>query len=342
MNTKWILTVGLAPLFALACSSTPDATGTTTASTTTTAAAGGGGGAGGGTQTLPDQPSQHASKEIVARGKYLIDSVFACGVCHTPTGKDGKPDMKMYLAGSRSYEFPMKDGTTNVVNAENITQHPEQGIGLWTDEQIQNGIAKGVDDQDVAFWPIMPYPEYALLTDADLFAMVSYLRTIPGNANVVPADTYEPPAGEPPAASAKDSEIPHTTLAKGDPDYAAAERGRYLATGACIQCHTEELSPGVADFTKAYAGGRKHKSNSDAKLATSTNITPDATGLAGWTVADIVASIKGNTDKTGKALCSASPMGHGYMGDMTDADMTDIATYIHTLPPIKNGPFTCE
>ena len=272
----------------------------------------------------------------------MIDNVFACGVCHTPTGTDGKPDMTKYLAGSRSYAFPMADGSTNVVNAENISPDSEQGIGAWTDDQIKNGITKGVDDQNVPFWPIMPYPEYALLTDADVFAMVAYLRTIAANANVVPADTFEPPAGKPPAASAKDSAIPHTTLPSSDPQFAAAERGRYLATGACIQCHTKELSPGVADFTMAYAGGRQHKSNSDAKLATSTNITPDATGLAGWSVADIVASIKGNTDKSGAALCSASPMGHGWMGDMTDGDLTDIATYIHTLPPIKNGPFKCE
>ncbi|MEP7122900.1 MAG: cytochrome c [Byssovorax sp.] len=316
------------------------ALGCSSAGTTSSTSSSGSGGAGGAAPL--DEPSMHATKEEIARGSYLINAAFACGVCHTPTGADGKPDKTKFLAGSRSYEFPMPDGSINVVNAENITQSKLQGIGTWTDANIKNGIAKGVDDEDVAFWPIMPYPEYALLSDADLFAMVAYLRTIPGNENVVPADTFEPTAGNPPAASAKDSEIPHTTLAKADPDFAAAERGRYLATGACIQCHTPELAPGIANFALPYAGGRKHKSNSDAKLATSTNITPDATGLAGWTVADIVASIKGNTGKGGVALCSASPKGPGYMGDMTDADLTDIATYIHTLPPIKSGPFTCE
>ena len=298
----------------------------------------------GGTDAAADIASDVTSAAklaSIARGKYLIDAVFACGVCHTPKGSDGKPDLTKYLAGSTSYAFPMPDGTTNIVNAENITQDPDQGIGTWTDAQIANGIRKGVDDQNVAFWPIMPYPEYALLTDADIQAMVDYLRTVPANANVVASDTVEPPDGSPPAPSAKDSDIPHTTLAKTDPLYAAAERGRYLATGACIQCHTRETEPGIADFTMAYAGGRQHKATADAKLATSTNITPDATGLAGWSIADIVASIKGNTDKTGAALCDASPMGHGWMGDMTDGDLNDIATYIHTLPPIKNGPFTC-
>jgi mono/diheme cytochrome c family protein len=332
MRIHSLIATGLASTLSLgllaACSS-----GGGTGGTGGTAGAGGGG--------LADQPSMHATADQIAHGKYLIDAVFACGVCHTPTGADGKPDLTKYLAGSRSYQFPMPDGTINTVNAENITPHPVQGIGLWTDAQIKNGIQKGVDDENVAFWPIMPYPEYALLNDSDVFDMIALLRSIPASGNVVPADTYEPKPGDPPAASAKDADIPHTTLPASDPGYAAAERGRYLATGACIQCHTEELSPGVANFAKAYAGGRQHKSNSEAKLATSTNLTPDATGLAGWTVADIVASIKNNTDKSGTPLCAASPMGHGYMGDMTDSDMTDIATYINTLPPIKNGPFTC-
>jgi cytochrome c len=26
---------------------------------------------------------------------------------------------------------------------------------------------------------------------------------------------------------------------------------------------------------------------------------------------------------------------------MTDEDARDIATYIHTLPPVENGPFQC-
>ena len=27
---------------------------------------------------------------------------------------------------------------------------------------------------------------------------------------------------------------------------------------------------------------------------------------------------------------------------LADQDLRDIATYLHTLPPIKNGPFTCD
>ena len=40
-------------------------------------------------------------------------------------------------------------------------------------------------------------------------------------------------------------------------------------------------------------------------------------------------------------FCNTHPGGADRFGKMTDDDLTDIATYIHTLPPVKNGPFTC-
>ena len=42
-----------------------------------------------------------------------------------------------------------------------------------------------------------------------------------------------------------------------------------------------------------------------------------------------------------RAFCNTHPGGPERYGKMDDADVMDIATYIHTLPPIKNGPFEC-
>src|SRR5438445_497898 len=81
------------------------------------------------------------------------------------------------------------------------------------------------------------------------------------------------------------------------PNGAAAERGRYLASAACLNCHTEQLSADVPNLDKAFAGGKKYTFIRGAQENTSVNITPDATGLAGWSVADIVAALKTNTEK---------------------------------------------
>jgi hypothetical protein len=94
--------------------------------------------------------------------------------------------------------------------------------------------------------------------------------------------------------------------------------------------------------SKAFAGGKKYTFIRGALQHTSLNLTPDATGLRDWTIDDIVATLKTNTAKgSGPELCNTHPGGTERLGKMTMADMRDIATYIHTLPPIKNGPFRC-
>lgn len=284
----------------------------------------------------------------VARGQYLVDHVLNCGVCHTPSLPNGDPDMSKYLAGSRSYDFTDVDGTIITVNAENLTSHDPEGLKTWTDGQIRTAITKGVDDEHIAMYPIMPYPEYSMLTPDDVDSIIKYLRTVPANDNVVAAD-FPYFDQNPPAPPVDDTKVPHTTLPSSDPNFASAERGRYLAKTACLNCHTEEVSsdgkvaPDVPQLTKAFGGGKKYTFIRGAAPNTSANITPDATGLATWSVADIVAALKTNTEKgTGRMFCNTHPGGPNRLGAMTDADLTDIANYIHTLPPVMNGPFKCQ
>lgn len=306
---------------------------------------GGSAGAGGGSTTVGGGGSAHpatAKSGTVERGQYLVDNVLLCGVCHTPTGEDGKPNLDRYLAGSRSYDFTDIDGTIVTVNAENLTAHNPEGLFNWTDEQIRTAITKGIDDEMVAIYPIMPFPEYALLEKKDVDSIIQYLRTVAPNENVVAAD-YPYGDQNPPVQLANDDDIPHTTLATDDPDFEAAERGRYIGKTACLYCHTEELSSGVPDMAKAFAGGKTYTFIRGSKPNTSTNITPAESGLAAWSVDDIVASLKDNTEKdTGRELCSTHPGGPERLGGMSDDDRHDLAVYLHTLPPIENGPFQCE
>jgi mono/diheme cytochrome c family protein len=282
------------------------------------------------------------------RGKYLVDHVLNCGVCHTPSNMDGTPNMDLYLAGSRSYDFTDVDGTVITVNAENLTNHNPEGLFTWTDGQVRTAITKGVDDEHYAIYPIMPYPEYSMLEPEDVDSIIMYLRTVPANDNVVASD-FPHADINPPAPPVDESKVPHTTLKKDDADYDAAERGRYLAKVACLNCHTEEVQrdakimPDVPNLDKAFAGGKKYTFIRGADPNTSVNLTPDATGLKDWSVDDIVTALKTNKAKgSDKEFCRTHPGGPDHIGGMTDDDLTDIATYLHTLPPVKNGPFTCE
>ena len=282
-----------------------------------------------------------ATTGTVERGEYLVDHVLVCGVCHTPNGADGKPDLTKYLAGSRSYDFTDVDGTVVTVNAENLTSHNPEGLATWTDEEIRTALTIGIDDEHKSLYPIMPYPEYSILTRTDVDSVIQYLRTIPPNDNVVAAD-FPYFDQQPPAPAVDPTRVPHTTLAASDPVYAAAERGRYLASVACLNCHTEQVSADVPNLTKAFAGGKKYTFVRGAPEHTSVNLTPDPTGLATWSIDDIVAALKTNTEKgTARVFCNTHPGGPELLGKMTDADVRDIASYLHTLPPISNGPFTC-
>lgn len=299
-----------------------------------------GGSSSGGMETEHDPLD--AYRGTVERGQYLVDHVLMCGVCHTPNDADGNPDMSLYLAGSRSYDFEDIDGTIITVNAENLTSHNPEGLGSWTDDQIRTALIKGIDDEHIAIYPIMPYPEYSLLTPEDVDSIIQYLRTVPPNDNVVAAD-FPHFDQQPPAPQVKEADVPHTTLPKDDPEYEAAERGRYIAATACLNCHTEQITPDVPDFTKAFAGGKKYTFIRGAPEQTSVNLTPDPSGLGDLSVADIEAELKSNKEKgTGRAFCNTHPGGPDRLGGMTDSDRHDVAVYLHSLPPIANGPFTCE
>jgi hypothetical protein len=69
----------------------------------------------------------------------------------------------------------------------------------------------------------------------------------------------------------------------------------------------------------------------------SSNITPHATGIAGYSVADIVRVVKHGVDREGRGICPPMPVGPKLMyGGLSDRDAEDIAHYLLSLPPLEN------
>jgi mono/diheme cytochrome c family protein len=133
----------------------------------------------------------------VSRGEYLA-SLMHCAMCHTPMGKDNMPDMSKMFAGGLHMEAPMMgDG---VLYSSNITPDPDTGIGGWTDEELANAI-RGMTKRDGS--PILgPMALYQggwyRIEDADLAAVIAYLRSLKPIANKVPASTFKPKGPPPP------------------------------------------------------------------------------------------------------------------------------------------------
>ncbi len=271
-----------------------------------------------------------------ARGEELVKHLLLCGSCHTTPDAMGNPSTNPadFLAGGRKFTVNAGgDAGTVSVYAPNLTPDNATGLGTWSNQAIVDAITVGVDVQGMPLWPTMPYQRFANLTPDDAASIALYLKSLPAQSHTVTEDTGHPAL----ASTVFDfSVLPHTTLAATDASYASAERGRYLGNLGCVNCHTPAGSTIGLDLTKAYAGGRSFGAG-----LKSSNLTPDnATGLGTWTVADIVATLKTNQEKgTGVTLYAPMAGGADGFGGLTDADLADLAQFIHTLPPVVNGPF---
>ena len=62
--------------------------------------------------------------------------------------------------------------------AANLTSDPT-ALGRYTDDEIKKMITHGVHPSGMKLMPPMPYENYALMTDEDLDALITYMRTIP-------------------------------------------------------------------------------------------------------------------------------------------------------------------
>lgn len=110
----------------------------------------------------------------VAYGRYLAGPVGHCLDCHTPFAKGGGKDVKNRLfAGGQKFEGPW-----GVTVSRNITPHKTDGIGAWKDAEIKRAITQGISRDGSKLGPPMGFPYYAKMTDADIGAVIAYLRSV--------------------------------------------------------------------------------------------------------------------------------------------------------------------
>jgi mono/diheme cytochrome c family protein len=118
----------------------------------------------------------------IARGKYLV-TASGCGDCHTPGYFFGKPDMSAYLGGSDvGFEIP----GLGVFVGRNITPDKETGIGEWTTEEIVTALQTGKRPDGRELAPIMPWRDFAALSQDDVTAVALYLQSLPAVSRKIP------------------------------------------------------------------------------------------------------------------------------------------------------------
>lgn len=255
------------------------------------------------------------SETALERGTYLVQSIVACGNCHTPKGPDGDlPDKE--LAGMA----PVEANAMWTANGSNITPDKETGIGRWTEEELTVAIREGLRPDGSIIGPPMPFKFYRQLSDEDVAAIVSYVRQVPAINNPVPESQYHvplppsygPPLGEVPAVSREDQ----------------VAYGAYLAgpLGHCVECHSPMGPTGPDTENSLGAGGFVFEGPWGSSV--STNITPN--GLEHRTDEEIKAMITQGQRPDGSPMMP--PMPYGYYAKMNEADLDAIVAYLRQLP----------
>ena len=113
------------------------------------------------------------ANDPMKKGFYLA-TIGHCMECHTPMVK-GRHDWTADL-GRGGMEFP---GPWGVSTSRNVTSSKTKGIGSWTDAEVKRAITTGIDKDGNKLKPPMGYQYYAHMTDADLDAVIAWVRTLP-------------------------------------------------------------------------------------------------------------------------------------------------------------------
>ena len=247
----------------------------------------------------------------LAHGQHLATAIGKCTECHGDN-----------LGG----KLFMDAGPLGVLYASNLTGGRGGILASYSDQQLEAAIRHGVRADGHAL-KIMPSDDYNRFTDADVGALIAYLRHLPAVDNDVPQSHVGPLGrvlylkGDLPLLPIDriDNAAPHRAVAAGP----TREYGEYLAyVGGCAGCHGRTLAGGLV--------------NGPPGTPASRNLTPDpTTGIGKWSEADFDRALRTGKRPDGSAITDAMPW--KLAAGMTDEEMHALWLYLRSIPPRPFG-----
>ena len=253
-----------------------------------------------------------ADADAIARGHHLA-TISGCLDCHGAN-----------LAGRVFFESPM----IGRFAASNLT-HGRGGLAdRLTDADWVRAIRHGVR-RDRTPLLVMPSDEFYHLSDADLGALIGYVKSVEPVDNEVPASSLSL-VGRVATTVMKDIRIlaaeridhmgarPDSPVPSVTPQY-----GKYLAV-KCTGCHGSTLSGGKIPGTPP-------------EWPPALNLTPyPGAALAQWSEAEFVRTLRTGVTPRGNQI------GNKYMpwkslGQMTDDELMAVWLYLRSLAPKEYG-----
>lgn len=243
----------------------------------------------------------------LARGKHLAESLGGCASkdCH---GSD--------FGGGNTMEM----GPLGTIAGPNLTGQ----LAKYSDGELARLLLTGVKRNGTSV-RFMDVKEFNWLSDADLSALISYLRTVPpvqradgpmdlgvvakvlDRRDMLPLDIARRTAG-----SARDIAPPAAPT---------AEYGAYVIR-ACRGCHGEHLSGGAIP-------------GAPPSLPVPKNLTLHETGLKGWSYADFDKLLTQGVSKDGKKLDPFMPL--DLLKNLTETEKQAMWAYLEKQPPLDFG-----
>lgn len=247
--------------------------------------------------------------EQIERGKHLAET-RGCSGCH---GRE--------LGGAVVFDA----GPVARIVAPNLTRGAG-GVGAKYDPaKFEHAIrhAVGQDGRPLIF---MPSTDFARFSDEDTSALAAYLLSLPPVDNSPPALEIRPLARvlwlfDKFPLMAVDMLPRDTGPISAPPEAVTPEYGRYIAQG-CTGCHGDGFSGG-------------HVPGTPPEFKSAANLTPDATGLKGWSEADFLHALRDGKRPDGTDLDPFMPWKE--FAKMSDTELKAIWAYLQTVPAKPRG-----
>lgn len=270
-------------------------------------------------------PAIKATKDsiVIARGKHLVYNIAHCVDCHSTSNKDSLMALgqEPVLSGGFKFEFEL-----GKFYSKNITPDKETGIGNLTDAEIARSLYYGVSSKGKAMLDFMPFHN---LSEDDMTAIISYLRTVKPVKNKVPEHEYTT-MGKVVKAFLIKPVGPSVEIVKSVKQDSSAIYGGYIVNslGNCAGCHTKRGATGEV-IGAHMAGGNSFEEGGMPPLI-SPNLTPDSSSrIFGWTQQNFI-----DRFRMGKVI-KHSPMPWNSFKNMTDDELKAIYNYLQTIKPAK-------
>ncbi|MEP6781712.1 MAG: cytochrome C [Gemmatimonadaceae bacterium] len=283
----------------------------------------------------PPYPHVVASTDsaIVERGRYIVRTVAPRASCHGDPKQRAAYDKGEDTPLVGAYDFAIPPGK---FYTRNLTADKETGLGNVSDSAIARALRQGVGHDGRALLPFMELQE---LSDDDLQAVVSYLRTQPAVSNQVSPHDFNL-LGKVVKATALSHPVgPASTPFVKSPRGASVEAGRYLVedVALCSSCRTERNQMTGAFTGPRFGGTKNFLEESDPTHSWAPpNITSDKeTGrLVIITEDQFVARFH-----QGRVL-PGSPMPWTAYSHLQEDDLRAIYMYLKSVPSVRrdNGP----